>query len=133
MSNERVLKPMSFWSSLLYFGIPSMVITGCIYYLWPYLNKIGTPAIVSFTFIMYVPLASLLVAALIAFLLEGNKMSWVNIKNRFRLKSMKKKRMALDNRTYYFCNYFIWRIVIFRKMVSFYPAIFASRLFTTCC
>ena len=72
MSNEKILKPMTFWSSLLYFGIPSMVITIFIYYLWPYLNKIETPAIISFTFIMYVPLASLLIAALLAFLIEGN-------------------------------------------------------------
>ncbi|GAJ23958.1 unnamed protein product, partial [marine sediment metagenome] len=47
MRNEKILKPITYWSSLLYFGIPSMVITIFIYYLWPYLNKIGTPAIVS--------------------------------------------------------------------------------------
>ena len=91
MSNEKILKPITFWSSLLYFGIPSMIITIFIYYLWPYLNKIGIPAMVSFTFIMYVPLASLLIAALLAFLMEGNKMSWANITNRFRLNPMKKR------------------------------------------
>ena len=91
MNNERRLKPMNYWSSLIYFGIPSIVSIILIYYLWPYLNKLGTSAIVSFTLIMYLPLASLLVASLIAFLIEGNKMSWVNLKNRFRLKPMKKR------------------------------------------
>ncbi|MCG7851529.1 MAG: CPBP family intramembrane metalloprotease [Methanosarcinaceae archaeon] len=91
MSNAKILKPMTFWSSLLYFGIPSMVITIFIYYLWPYLNKIETPAIISFTLIMYVPLASLLIAALLAFLMEGNKLSWANLTNRFRLNPMKKR------------------------------------------
>jgi len=69
MSNEKILKPITYWSSLLYFGIPSMILTIFIYHLWPYLNNIGTPAIVSFGFIMYVPLASLLVASLLAFLI----------------------------------------------------------------
>jgi magnesium-transporting ATPase (P-type) len=91
MSNEKILKPITYWASLLYFGIPSTIIIFFIYYLWPYLNKIGTPAIVSFAFIMYVPLASLLIASLLAFLIEGNKMSWTNLKNRFRLKPMKKR------------------------------------------
>ncbi len=91
MSNEKILKQITYWSSLLYFGIPSMVMTILIYYLWPYLIRIGTPAIVSFAFIMYVPLASLLIVSLLAFLIEGNKMSWANLKNRFRLKPMKER------------------------------------------
>ena len=81
---------MTFWLSLLYFGIPSTVIALFIYYLWPYLIKAGIPEMVSFTIIMYVPLAALLLVSLLAFRLEGNTMSWVNLKDRFRLKPMRK-------------------------------------------
>jgi len=91
MDNDNKIKPMTFWLSMLYFGIPSLVITVLIYYLWPYLIKIGIPAIVSFALIMNVPLVSLFIASLVAFLMEGNKMSCVNLKDRFRLNPMKKK------------------------------------------
>ena len=91
MNYAKRLKPMTFWSSILYFGIPSMVSTVFIYYLWPYLIKAGTPEMVSFGIIMYIPMAALLIASLVAFLLEGNKMSLLNLKDRFRLNPMKKR------------------------------------------
>lgn len=91
MSEKRILKPMPFCISLLYFGIPSAIITILIYIVWPYFNKMGVPLIISFTILMYIPLMFLLLASILAFLLEGNKISWKNLKNRFRLNPMNGK------------------------------------------
>ena len=91
MNHIKKLKPMTFWLSLLYFGIPSLISTIFIYYLWPYLIKAGILEMVSFVIIIYVPMATLFIASLIAFLIEGNKMSWTNLSKRFRLNPMKKR------------------------------------------
>jgi membrane protease YdiL (CAAX protease family) len=90
MATEKTIKPMSIGPSLLYFAIPSLVITLFVYYLWPYLNQTGTPPVIGFAIVMYCPLALMLIASLIAYRAEGNQFSWAILSKRFRLEPMKK-------------------------------------------
>lgn len=82
---------MPFWMSVLFFGIPSAIITLAIYIGMPFLNRAGVPLIANFTISFVGPLALLLVASFVAYWLEGNPMSWPVVKERFRLNPMDSK------------------------------------------
>ncbi|HLF31840.1 MAG TPA: CPBP family intramembrane glutamic endopeptidase [Xanthomonadales bacterium] len=80
---------MPIWVALLYFGIPAVVVIFIVYVVMPLLAARGVH--IFFNYLMVyatVPMLALIAASLIAYRREGNVMSWVEFKNRFRLKSM---------------------------------------------
>ena len=76
---------MPLWMSGLLFAIPSLIITGGLYVGLPILDQVGVPLYVSFHLFLTGPLALLLTGSLVAFRLEGNPWSWIELKRRFRL------------------------------------------------
>ena len=77
--------------SLLYFGVPSATITFCIYFLMQRFHESGMGDFINFYLTMVVPLALLLVAALVAYRLEGNQLTWKALAERFRLRRMTRR------------------------------------------
>ncbi len=89
-SGNLKIKPMGILSSLLFFGIPSVVCGFSIYYVMQKLHRNGINDFINFFVSMVTPLALMLVAALIAFKIEGNSFKWTALAPRFRLKRMTK-------------------------------------------
>jgi len=85
------LKPMPFWMSLLFFGIPSTAGWVSVYIIMPTLNKLGFPMFWNFWFCLTLPLAGMLITALVAYRLEGRAWNWQEFKSRFRLKPVRGK------------------------------------------
>lgn len=91
MSTTIKIKPMPFWQTLLYFGIPTLYFYLSIYTVLPYLGEKGVEPIVNYSLTLVLPVAVLLVASIVAFRLEGNQFTWAALKERFRLKPIKSK------------------------------------------
>jgi membrane protease YdiL (CAAX protease family) len=91
-SDALTLKPMPFWMSLLHFGVPSLVATLAIYAGVPALDRAGVPLFLNFVVLCTGgPLTLMFLAALAAYRLEGNPLSWARLKERFRLKPLQGK------------------------------------------
>ena len=91
MQPSNSIKPMPIWMSLLCFGIPSLIATLGIYVGVPALDRAGVPLFLNFMLFTAGPLALMLLAAFVAYRLEGNPLSWADVKERFRLKPIKGK------------------------------------------
>ena len=92
MNENFKFKPMPFWMSLLFFGIPTVLLYLATYRLIPFLNEntVIPPVVnwfISGCVLVFIPL---LVASLAAYRLEGRPISWAAIKKRFRLNPMTK-------------------------------------------
>ncbi len=85
------IKPMGILSSLLFFGIPSAVYSFSIYYVMQKLHQNGINDFINWYVSMVIPLALMLLAAIIAYKVEGNSFKWSTFLTRFRLKKMTKK------------------------------------------
>lgn len=91
MNKKEALKPMYLGESLLFFGIPGLILYWNIYYGIPLLDKLGVPLIISFPLALYGLLGLLFFASLIAYKMEGRALSWQGIKERLRLTRMTKR------------------------------------------
>jgi len=89
-SSNLKIKPMGLMTSVLFFGIPSVFCGFSIYFVMQKLHQNGINDFINFYISMVLPLALMLVAALIAFRIEGNKFKWSEILTRFRLKKLNK-------------------------------------------
>ncbi len=85
------IKPMGLLSSILFFGIPSVIFSFSIYYVMQKLHQNGINDFINWYVSMVIPLALMLLAAMIAYKVEGNSFKWSTILTRFRLKRMTKK------------------------------------------
>jgi len=85
------IKPMGILSSLLFFGVPSAFYCFCIYYVMQKLHQNGTNDFINWYVSMVIPLALFLLAAIIAYKVEGNSFKWSAFLTRFRLKKMTNK------------------------------------------
>ncbi len=85
------IKPLRFWPSLPFFAIPSAIAAIGVYVVMQRLHEHGVNNFVNFYLSMILPLALMLIAALIAFKMEGNPWNWKTVAERFRLKRMTKK------------------------------------------
>lgn len=90
-SPDLKIKPMGIFPSLLFFGIPSAVVSFSIYYVMQKLHQNGVNDFINFFISMVLPLALMLLAAVIAYRVEGNSFDWSAFSTRFRLKKMTKK------------------------------------------
>jgi membrane protease YdiL (CAAX protease family) len=82
---EREIKPLPLKYAIFYFGIPMAFIYFTIYWLMPRLNEWGVPGVVSGNLCITGPLVLMFVAAIVAYRLEGNPMTWEAFKARYRL------------------------------------------------
>ena len=85
------LKPMPLWLAVLYFGMPSAIITVGIYVGVPLLDRAGVPMFWNFFLFTAGPLVLMFFAAFVAYRLEGNPLTWAGVKERFRLKRMSRQ------------------------------------------
>jgi hypothetical protein len=79
------IKPMPFWQSLIFFGIPALVAAVGQYVLWPFFMGVGLSEETAYHYQMLVGFAFLLSAALAAYVIEGNPLDWLSFRRRFRL------------------------------------------------
>jgi membrane protease YdiL (CAAX protease family) len=84
----KPLNPMRMTSSLLFFGIPSVILWFCIYYVMQKLHQNGVNDFLNFYVSMVTPLMLMLLASLVAYKMEGNQFNWPSFSNRFRLRKM---------------------------------------------
>lgn len=91
MHQSATIKPMPFWMSLLYFGIPSLITTVGIYIGIPTLDRVGVPLFLNYILFTAGPLILMFMAAFVAYRLEENPLSWNQVKERFRLRPLKGK------------------------------------------
>jgi len=83
MDKTNGIKPIPFWQSLVFFGIPGVIVYLNIYVGVPYLVRAGVPLIVCFPPLLMLPI--LLPVSIVVYWLEGNEMSWARLRERFRL------------------------------------------------
>jgi len=79
------IKPMPFWQSLISFGVPTLLAILCQYILWPFFMDIGASEENAYYFQALVVFVFLLIASLVAYVVEGNSLNWLSFRHRFRL------------------------------------------------
>ena len=79
------IKPMPFWQSLIFFGIPALVAAAGQYVLWPFFMGVGASEETAYHYQALVVFTFLLGAALVAYVIEGNPLDWSSFRHRFRL------------------------------------------------
>jgi membrane protease YdiL (CAAX protease family) len=79
------IKPMPFWQSLIFFGIPALAAVVGQYVLWPFFMGVGVSEETAYHYQMLVVFTFLLSAALVAYVIEGNPLDWLSFRRRFRL------------------------------------------------
>jgi len=77
------LKPLGIWLSMAYFFIPALIFAGAYYLIMPWLLNKGVLPYYAYAIGLGVPLVGLLIAALMAYTLEGNPMRWSALMSRF--------------------------------------------------
>lgn len=82
---SSTLKPMKWAVSLIYFGIPAIFMIIGFHIIMPALIKKGLTPFYAYFIGLGTPLALMFVASLIAFVKEGNTLTWKNLSIRFRL------------------------------------------------
>ena len=85
------IKPMPFWQSLIFFGVPTLLGVLCQYFLWPFFMGIGASEENAYYFQALVVFVSLLTASLVAYVVEGNSLDWSSFRHRFRLFNMSRR------------------------------------------
>jgi len=89
MNNASIIKPLPFQSALLYFGIPLAVVLIIVYILMPHLAAGGMSIFFNYLIVYAtLPMIALITSSIIAYQHEGNIMTWIEFKKRFRLDKM---------------------------------------------
>ena len=82
--NQRPLRPLGLGQALLYFGIPAAVFSASLLGLLPWMVRHGVSHFVTFNVTFGVPLALMLLAAIIAYRLEGRPWSMPAFRERMQ-------------------------------------------------
>lgn len=82
---HSTLKPMKWAASFLYFGIPAALMIIGFHIIMPVLIRKGLAPFYAYFIGLGTPLALMLIASLIAFIKEGNTLTWKRLSTRFRL------------------------------------------------
>ncbi len=86
MTNRKGIKPLGLGKTILYTIIPALILYLTHYFLIPiYIERSGSPYLSGYLIGYVLTMAFFFVTSLIAFLYEGNHLSWVALKIRFRL------------------------------------------------
>jgi membrane protease YdiL (CAAX protease family) len=108
-STPPTIRPLPFWQTAFFFGIPTILLIVSIYCLVPYLLAWGFSEYVSLDVAFLVPFVLLFCASLIAYGLAGHAWTWTAFKDRFRLRGM-------DG------NDWLWTVGLFIfALVSYFP------------
>ncbi|APH05170.1 CPBP family intramembrane glutamic endopeptidase [Bacillus weihaiensis] len=118
-AQKAKIKPMGLGRSVIFFGIPGLILYSFIYYGVPYMNSINVPLIVSFPLALYGFLGMLFFASLIGYKLEGNPNTLEGLKKRFRLQRMNWKMWLMALGTFIL-------ISLLEGLLSFTSIILAS-------
>ncbi len=79
------IKPMNFAVSILYFGIPAIFMIIGFHVIMPALIKHGLSPFYAYFVGLGTPLALMIAASMVAFVKEGNMLTWKTLSGRFRL------------------------------------------------
>ncbi len=85
MSDQPRLRPIGLLASILYFGIPCAVFSASILGLLPWMKQHGYSDYVLFNVTFGGPLILMLIAAIVAYRLEGRPWTWAAFRDRMRL------------------------------------------------
>lgn len=85
---EQEIRPLGFAAAAAYFGLPALLMVFTLYIGEPFLIAQGVPVFFGSSLALYGPLALLLAAALAAYRLEGRRMTWPGLAERFRFRRM---------------------------------------------
>lgn len=88
---STLLKPLPLWQASILFGVPALLFVFATYVVQPYLVTRGNSEFVSYLWAYLGGHITLFVAALMAYRLEGNPLSWSAFLNRFRLNTFGKR------------------------------------------
>lgn len=88
---SQALAPMGWGRSLLYFGVPALLMILGLYVVTPALEKTGMSLYMAYSIGMGIPLLILLIASLVGYHLEGNSWTWEAFLNRFNYQAMSLK------------------------------------------
>ena len=86
--SSPTVKPLPLGAAALYFATTSLVFVILIHWGTPALVKRGVPEFTAFLWTFLTPLVLSLVAALVAYRLEGRPLTWAALSERFRLRRM---------------------------------------------
>ena len=79
-----MIKPMGLGLSLLYFGVPAIVLIIGFYGVMPWLIQRGMLVYYAYSIALGLPLLGLVIASLVAYVAEGNPLQWSAMMARFR-------------------------------------------------
>ncbi|MBA3072511.1 MAG: CPBP family intramembrane metalloprotease [Anaerolineae bacterium] len=82
------MKSMGLGLSLLYFGIPAVVLAAGFYLLMPWLINCGMLPYYAYSLGLGLPLLAMLVASIVAYRLEGNPFKWSALMARFNYRPL---------------------------------------------
>ena len=82
------LKPLKILPSLLYFGLPAALFVAGFWGLMPWLIEQGMLPYFAYMLGLGIPLTIMFLASLLWLRLEGRDLSWISLKERFRLRPM---------------------------------------------
>ncbi len=94
-TEKFMVRPMNLKSSLIHFGIPAIFMIIGFHIVMPALIKSGMPAFYAYFIGLGIPLSLMIFASLIAFAKEGNTISWLALRERFRLHRLTGKMWLL--------------------------------------
>ena len=94
MTETRPLRPIGVVGSLLYFGIPALMLAVAILGLLPWMIRHGVAPFPTFAATFMTPLVLMLGAAFVAYRLEGRDWNWTGIRDRLRLQRMTRRDWA---------------------------------------
>ena len=87
-SHTQRLQAMSLGLSLIYFGVPAILMIVGFYAVMPSLIRRGVLSYYAYAAGLGLPLLVMLIAALVVYRVEGNPMRWQSLMERFRYRSM---------------------------------------------
>jgi membrane protease YdiL (CAAX protease family) len=76
------------WQAAILFAVPAVAMALAVYWLWPALTGLGIPEVDGRFIASTLVMAGLVAAALAAYVLEGNALSWSALAARYRLDRM---------------------------------------------
>ncbi|WP_423189806.1 type II CAAX prenyl endopeptidase Rce1 family protein [Alkalibacterium sp. f15] len=91
MNVKQTLKPMPLWESALFFGIPTVIFCFSIYIVMPLLGEAGVNPILNYSLTLMGPVCLLFIASFVALKMDGYRLNWKTIRERFRLAPLRKR------------------------------------------
>jgi membrane protease YdiL (CAAX protease family) len=88
MKTQIIVKPMSFWQSLLFFMIPGLYGLFAQYVLFPSMVRLGISEENAYNIVHLTVFIGLLLATILALRMERWPLRWTSIKERLRIKRM---------------------------------------------